>query len=155
MEEHMKKLYLDCTGLSGAIGVSVPDAEIALAGTTIHSLSVRDRNEEYQRFADDYDIHFIFEDAIPEISFYSVPSLEILANDSKEGFIARTNDEAVLYINQNLDCFLIANSWEEFLENKLSWPSNMTPYNGLTFYQSKEDAEKDLDFIDLRELEIK
>jgi len=61
----MRKVYLDRTEIIGAIGVSLEDTEVILAGTTIFPMSVHDKNEEYEKYASDYDIQFIFDDDIP------------------------------------------------------------------------------------------
>ena len=83
----MRNIYIDRTEFTGAISVFSKDTEIISAGTTIYSMSVGDRNEEYQRYANDYDIQFIFDDYIPHLEFYTVPQVDIMAKDSRGGFI--------------------------------------------------------------------
>ena len=61
----MKQLFLDVTssnydGANGAICVIRKDAEIIQAGTTISSMPTELKDEEYQKFIDCYDIHFIY-----------------------------------------------------------------------------------------------
>lgn len=53
-----------------------------LLGTTLYPMSVKDKNTEYQRYADTYDLKFIFDDDIPQIDFYTVPRVDIFAKDS-------------------------------------------------------------------------
>ena len=118
----MRKVYLNKTGTNDCISVFVQDAEVLSAGTTIHSMSLRDKNEEYQRYADDYDIHFIFDDDIPAPAFYTVPQVDIMAKDSKGGFIGTVgqqsdleSDAPICYINNQQECFLIAKTGKEFI----------------------------------------
>ena len=153
----MRKIYLDKTGLSGAaISIYISDAEVIPAGTTFYSMDVGSKNEEYQRYADVYDIHFIFDDDVPEPGFYAVPQVDILARDSEGGFIGTIGQESYLdsdapicYINNSQECFLIAKSGKEFINKADSWKCNMEPYSGITFYTSKSEAEKELEFFDI------
>ncbi|WP_223254548.1 hypothetical protein [Bacillus sp. HNG] len=52
----MRKVYVDRKELPGAINVNIKDAEVIPAGTTIYSMSVYHKNEEYQKYVNDYDI---------------------------------------------------------------------------------------------------
>jgi hypothetical protein len=72
------------------LSIYVKDTEIILAGTSINSMSVKERekNGEYKKFADKYDIHFIFDDNIP-----------------------------ICYIDKNRTCYLIADNGKDFLKN--------------------------------------
>lgn len=47
--------HLDRTALPGGLIVNLEDTEIISAVTTIYSMDVNNRNEEYQRYANDYD----------------------------------------------------------------------------------------------------
>lgn len=150
----VRKVYLDITEFTEATSVFVKDAEVILAGTTINSMSANDRNKEYQRYASDYDIHFIFDDCIPYMGFYTVPLVDIMAKDSVGGFIGTVGQKCdlesnapICYINTDLECFLIASSGKEFLENIESWKNNLKPYDKITIYGSKGEAEKELEFI--------
>lgn len=155
----MKKMYLDVTETDGCIGVLVKDVEIVFAGTTVYSMSARHKNEEYQRYADEYDIHFIFDDNMPEIDFYTIPQVDILATDSKGcyiGTIGNTSDlqsdAPICYIDKNTwKSYLIAESGEEFLKKASTWKESLEPYDGVTFYHSKEDAMKENEFINIDE----
>ena len=57
------------------------------AGTSIFSMPDTEKNRKWKSFADKYDIHFIFENDIPEVDFYSVPQFHIMATDSNGGLI--------------------------------------------------------------------
>lgn len=157
----MRNIYLDRTQFTGAISVSSKDTEIILAGTTIYSMSVDDKNEEYQRYADDYDIQFIFDDYIPHLEFYTIPHVDIMAKDSRGGFIGTIGQSCdlesnapICYINKDLECFIISESGTDFLSNIESWQNNLKPYDKITFYRSKVEAEMKLEFIDLSDIGI-
>ena len=84
----MKRLFLDVTssnynGANGAICVILKDAEIIQAGTTIYSMPTELMDEEYQKFIDCYDIHFIFDNMALNVDFYAVPRVDIMAIDSR------------------------------------------------------------------------
>ena len=86
-EGEMRKVYIDRIKFNGCIAVLVPDAEVISAGTTVYPMDVEYKNEEYQKYADRYDIHFIFYDDVPNPDFYSVPQVDIFARDSEGGLL--------------------------------------------------------------------
>lgn len=152
----MRKVYLDRTKFTGAINVNLKDTEVIPAGTTIYHMSVHHKNEEYQKYANDYDIQFIFDDDIPHLVFYTVPYVDIMAKDSKGGFIGTVgqqsdleSDAPICYINRDLECLIISENGEDFLNNIESWQDNLKPYDKITVYRSKAEAKKELEFIDL------
>ena len=63
----MNKVYLDVTELKNSLCVFVEDKEIISAGSTIYHIDSNDKNEIYQQYADEYDIHFIFADDIIKV----------------------------------------------------------------------------------------
>lgn len=88
----MKKLYWDVSeseGCIGYIGVSAKDTEVVSAGTTLYLMSVKDKNTEYQRYADTYDLKFIFDDDIPQIGFIRFPELVFLQKTAWEGYLVQ------------------------------------------------------------------
>ena len=104
----------------------------------------------------EYDIHFIFDDDIIKLSFYTVPQVDVFAIDSEGGLIGTIgsftdlqSDFPICYINKNKECFLIANSGKEFLETPKNWKNNLKPCNEVIFYESKLEAEKELRFINI------
>lgn len=154
----MSKVYLDTTELqlSGISFVGIEDTEIILAGTIINSMDINEKNDEYQRYADDYDIQFIFDDCIPSLRFYTVPLVDIMAKDSDGGFIGSLgqqfdleSDSPICYINKELECFIVSKNITEFLENVESWKKNLMLYDKITFYTSKGEAESKLEFFNL------
>ena len=46
-----KKLYLDMTEVKDCISIYIKDTEIIPAGVTIYIMSVKHKNEEYERYA--------------------------------------------------------------------------------------------------------
>jgi hypothetical protein len=157
----MRKIYFDTTEVNGCISAFSTEAEVIPAGTTIYSMSIKDKNEEYQRYANDYDIHFIFDDDIPVLSFYTVPQVDILARDSEGGFIGTVSQRAdlesdapICYVNNHQQCFLIAKNGKEFLEIVDSWKQHLEPYSDIVFYSSKSEAEKELEFIEVPKMKM-
>lgn len=156
----MRKVYLDKTEINNCISVFATDAEVIPTGVTISCMSTKHKNGEYQKYADDYDIHFIFDDDIPVFAFYTVPQVDILARDSEGGFIGTVgqrsdfeSDAPICYINNRQECFLIAKTGKEFLKIADSWKRYFKPYNGIVFYASKSEAEKELEFIKVPKME--
>ncbi|TQS75213.1 hypothetical protein DX933_07705 [Ornithinibacillus gellani] len=151
----MRKVYLDRTELTGAIVVDLEDTKVIPAGTTISPMSAHDKNEVYQKYASDYDIQFIFDDDIPHLAFFTVPHVDIMAKDSKGGLIGTVyqqcdseSDAPICYINRDLECFIISKNVEDFLNNIVTWQDNVKPYDKITVYRSKAEAEAELEFID-------
>ena len=76
----MERVYIDMSQVDGScVGVFVSGKEVVPVGTTAYSMPVEDRDEEYQRYADEYDIHFIFDDRMVNIDFFTVPWIDIMA----------------------------------------------------------------------------
>lgn len=153
----MKKLYLDRTELQDCVGVFVKDAQVINAGTTVNAMSEKHKNGEYQRFAEEYGIHFIFRDAIPQVAFYAVPQLDVFATDGAGGLLATLGEETsarseapVCFIGQDGKCYLAAESFKEFVQNAAGWQTRLQPFEGLKCYPSKAEAEKELEFISLK-----
>lgn len=151
----MKKLYIDKTENTECCSVFVKDAEVNWAGATVYSMPIKHKNSEYQRYATDYDIHFIFDDNIPSLNFYTIPLIDIFAVDSEGGYLGflgdgidLEGDAPICYIDNNCNCFLIAKNGKEFLNNATSWKTHMTPYTDVEFFTSKEEAMEKYEFID-------
>lgn len=152
----MNKVYLDVTNRKNcpAICMDREDTQVITSGSTVYNMDSSDKNEIYQQYADEYDIHFIFDDDIIELSFYAVPQVDVFATDSEGGLIGTVgsftnlqSDLPICYINKYKECFLIANSGKDFLEMSKNWKINLKPYNEVIFYESKLEAEKELRFI--------
>ncbi len=150
----MKKVYIDRTENKECVSLFFNDAEVVNAGTTITSMSQRHYNEEYKKFADEYDIKFIFDNNVPMIDFYTVPQFDIMAIDSDGGYIGTIGSESNLefdypigYIDKDRNCFLIASCGKEFVENVVNWKAHKQPYEDINIFRCKEDAKNELEFI--------
>ncbi len=157
-----KKVYLDMTEMKSCTSVWMKDAEIIPAGATVYSMPSKHKNEEYERFAREYDIHFIFDDNIPVIDFYTIPRVDIFATDSEGGYMGTVGqmtdlegDAPICYIDRKRKCYLICKSGKDFLQKASSWKISMELYTEVEFYPSKAEAMNDNDFLDLSESENK
>lgn len=155
----METMYLDRTDKS-CICVFMKDVEIIPAGTTVYSMSVKDKNDEYDFFADKYDIHFIFDDCIPAIDFYSIPYIDILATDSLGGFLGTLgeisdlySDAQICYIDSNKNCFVIAPNFRDLLNSPGGWREKARLCEEIVLFESKEEAMKNHKFLDLSALQ--
>lgn len=165
----MKKIYLDMTEATMCIGACVTDAEVIPAGAVVSSMSVKHKNSEYERYAREYDIHFIFDDKVPVVDFYTIPMVEIFATDSEGGYIGSVGQAPdlqkeipICYIDKEHNCYLIAESGKEFLDKVSDWKLQLRPYAKIAFFASLEEAKRKYEFLDreameqeLREVEAK
>ena len=156
----MKKVYLDTTQADMCIGVCVNDAEVVLAGTPVNAMSVKHKNNEYLRFAEEYDIQFIFADNVPKVEFYSVPMVDVFAIDSVGGYIGSVGqstdleaDIPICYIDAEKMCYLIATNGNDFLSKVSNWKAHLMPYNDIEFFDSLEMAQKKFEFLDRAQIE--
>lgn len=156
--------YLDMTQVKGCFGVIPENGEvIVLTGVSVNSmpLSVKQKEgEAYDDFARKYGIHFIFDDCIPEIDFYTVPKIEVAATDNVGGFIASVGEPfslhvsvPLIYISAERKAYLITEDSREFLSIASKWKEKLTPYDGITLYKSKEDARKEYQIVDFEQTE--
>lgn len=159
----MKK-YLDTNKENGCIGVIGSDdegkpIEIILSGTTIYSMPIKYKNE-YTDLESRKKIHFIFDDFIPQIDFYTVPLIDIFAKDNHGGFfgtLGTTIDlddtkALICYIDKDKNVFKVADCLREFIfefdnVNEDLWFKQ--PMEGITFFNSLEEAKQQFDFIDI------
>lgn len=151
----MRKVYLDTTQADMCISVFVNDAEVVLAGTPVNAMSVKYKNSEYLRFAEEYDIQFIFEDNLPKVGFYSVPMVDVFAMDSVGGYLGSMGEHTdfeqdipICYVDANKNCYLIAKSGAEFLSKVQHWKERLIPYTDIEFLDSYEMAQDKYEFLD-------
>ena len=97
---------------------------IDFTGKTILSMPAKDKSEKvFEILANKYDVHFIFNDNIPQIKFYPVPELVIFATDSLNGYFCSTNpnvniseeNSPIYYIDEKLNYYYLASSLQAFL----------------------------------------
>ena len=156
----MKKVYLDVTQANMCISVYVNNAKVVLAGTSVASMSVKHKNSEYHRFAEEYDIQFIFDDNVPKIEFYAIPMVEIFAVDSTGGYICSLGQATnfkkeipICYIDKDRNCYLIADKGNDFLKNISECKLKMTPYMDIEFFDSLDAAKKKYEFLNRDSIE--
>lgn len=157
----MQKIFLDMSQINSCMALYVKDKEVIQAGTTIYSMPINEKNSEYQKFADDDDIHFIFDDDIVNVDFYAIPRVDIMATDSHGGYMGTVgeitdieSDMPICYIDKDKKVFLIADSLKEFIENSKDWKKRLKPYNKIELFASKEEANEKYDFFDINLLDI-
>lgn len=151
----MERVYIDMSQVDGScVGVCVSGKDVIPAGTTVYSMSVEDRDEKYQRYADEYDIHFIFDDKTVNIDFFTVPWIDIMAWDSDDGYIGTVggttdieSDLPICYIDKDRKTYLIAADFKEFLKNCKNWKSELKLCEAIEIFTSKEEANKKYTFI--------
>lgn len=151
----MRKVYFDTTQTDMCIGVIVNDAEVVWAGTHVNAMPVKYKNNEYQRFAEEYDIRFIFKDNVPELDFYTIPMVDIFAVDSVGGYICSIGqytdlevDIPICYIDCEKRCYIIATNGSDFLSQVHQWKEQLIPYTDIEFFDSFEMAQKKFEFLD-------
>lgn len=153
----MKKVYLDQTRLDGCVGVFIRDAEVIPAGTTLCAMSPKYRNGEYRRYAGEYDMHFLFTDALPEVDFYTVPQVDIFAADSRGGFLGALGgsfdrESRICYIDRERNCFLSSRNGGELLKDPKDWWATLSPCDCVAFFRFPEEARAEYEFLDLAAL---
>ena len=155
----MKTVYIDKNEMPGATSIWMRDVEIKWAGVVVCSMSVKDKDEKYQQYEEQYDIQFIFDDKQPDIDFYTVPMVEIFARDSIGGYIGTVGENVdyestapICYISKNKECFLIAESFKCLISEPDNWKEKMTPYYEVKIFSSKKEAENNFEFFDVTQM---
>lgn len=153
----MKRKYYDYKLFRHKNGpgiVYAPDAELAPAGTEIYAMPMKDKTDEYESVSKKTGIHFIFEDEIPMIPFYSVPYLCVFATDGGDGCFACRQipdismEEPVYYIPGKKKIYRVAESLEELISNGHKWQDNLRQTKRIKIYDSRAAAEKNECFFD-------
>ena len=144
----------DVSKMKECVSVYFRDAEVIPAGVTLYSMSLKHKNEEYQRYASEYDIHFLFDDKLPRVDFYTVPQVDIFATDGRNGFIVSVGSTTdlessapICYIDGEKKCFRIAGCGKEFLENAMKWKTLLQPCQDIEIFSSEEAARIKYEFI--------
>lgn len=152
----MKTYYFDFSQNNEAVGVIRKDACVLPAGARVFAMSSKDKNEAYDKIKEDFDIHFIFEDNVPEIGFYAVPFVSIFAYDSSGGLFASVggitdfeSDENIIYISSGSSVFLAADNGRTFLKNIGNWKKNLVPFSSVELFPNLIQAKEKYDFIEL------
>jgi len=153
----VRTVYLDRTTDPQLILIlSEKDYTLLNAGTTIYSMPVREKNDEYRCYAEEYDIHFIFDDNVPAIPFYTVPQVDIFAIDGSGGYIGTVgevtdlgSDSPICYIDRQHRCWLVAETGKGFLACVGNWKETLRPYEAVEFFATMEEAKGKYEFLDM------
>ncbi len=153
------KKYIDREEWNGT-SVLVKGSDIITAGNTVYSMQTKDKNDEYQKIAEKYDVHFIFEDNIPQIDFYTIPYIDIMATDSLGGYIGTIgeisdfeSEAPICYISKEKQCYMVADNFKAFMQHLDSWKNQMTIEESVIFYKTKSEAKSANIFLDLAAFE--
>ena len=152
--------YVDMTQAEGCFGIIAETGEtIVFTGVSVNSMPMsvkRKEGELYEEFARKYGINFIFDNEIPNIDFYTIPRVDVVAVDNKGGFIASVGEPfslsepvPLIYISKEKKCYLITDDSRTLLSIAGEWRARLIPYSGITIYDSKDCARKDFKIIDL------
>lgn len=68
--------YYDCNSYSDCSSFFANGRGVIPAGTTVYSMPLSDRNDEYRRIKKEYDIAFIFDDMNVEPAFDFIQNIE-------------------------------------------------------------------------------
>ena len=139
-----------------AFSVFMKDTHLIPAGASVYSMAVSQKNEVYEKFAKDFDVHFIFNDCMPKIDFYAVPFLSIFAVDSSGGMFSSIgahtdfeSDAKIVYIAPDRTIFLLADNGKEFIANIALWKENMKPFSEVNLFSDISHAKEKYHFIEL------
>ncbi len=151
-------VYIDVTHNRECMSVIASGKKVLPAGTTVYSMWVKHKNHEYDRFAREYDIHFIFDDEKLVPDFYTVGQTDIFARDGRGGYLASVGavtdleaDIPICYIDDKRKAYLIAGSGREFLEQVASWREKMVPCGEIEFFESLAQAMDKYEFLDIKD----
>ena len=135
----MRTIYIDYgeVSQSGPLGIFSCEVQILYAGTVLHTEQAKVRAEvpQYQEMAERAGIYFFFEDEeLPEIPFYAVPSLELVARDREGNWYGRAEDlgEGVYCVTPEGAAFRVE-LWE--------------PVPELRVYPSKAEAAREVELV--------
>ena len=145
----MKTVYFDQTSVDGCMAVFSSTAKVVPAGTAINAMPVKYRDETYMQLEEKLDIRFIFKDTVPDVPFYAVPYVEVVAFDHFGGFLAVQDEGPLLYIDREWNCFYVAPEVRSLLTLESNWREAMVPYPGLRLFSSREAAMVELEFIEI------
>lgn len=152
----MDKICFDYNNRPYAFSVFMKDTQLIPAGASVYSMPVSLKNEVYEKFAREFDVHFIFDDQIPGIDFYAVPFLSIFAVDSSGGMFTSVgsltdfeSDAKIVYIAPDRKIYHLADNGKEFIESIALWRENMKPFSEAELFRDVSHAKEKYRFADL------
>ena len=156
-----KIFYLDVTDpANSCMSIVLEGVKIIQAGTTVYAMSASEKNLEYDKIAEKGDIHFIFDDNVPNITFYAVPRVDVFATVSDGGYLATygvitdiENNARILYISKDGEIRVAAPHLRMLLSRRRNWKSSMQKTKMVRLYSSKEEAMRILPFYTLNKFD--
>ena len=158
----MRTIYVDLGELdqSGALGLISSKVQILPAGAVIRTEQAEIRAEvpRYQEMAERAGVFFFFEDEeLPEIPFYAVPSLELVARDREGNWYGRSEDlrEGVYCVTPEGAAFRVSERMGRFSGRLLAGEEVRElwePVPELRVYPSKAEAAREVELVPLEEL---
>lgn len=158
----MRTIYVDLVELdqSGALGLISSKVRILPAGAVIRTEQAEIRAEvpQYQEMAERAGVFFFFEDEeLPEIPFYAVPSLELVARDREGNWYGRSEDlrEGVYCVTPEGAAFRVSERMGRFSGRLLAGEEVRElwePVPELRVYPSKAEAAREVELVPLEKL---
>ncbi len=138
--------YFDTTQLKCAVGFWAGDGhQIVYTGTEIHR-----EPEKYREFGKKFTLttglHFWFADEGPAENFYTVPKMELVAYDSRGGYLAQL-DETWVYIDAEKACYQLPKN-TQLLSMSENWRKHLQPLEGIRIFSSRSEAEMEFQILD-------
>ena len=153
----MRTIYVDLVELdqSGALGLISSKVRILPAGAVIRTEQAEIRAEvpRYQEMAERAGVFFFFEDEeLPEIPFYAVPSLELVARDREGNWYGRAEDlgEGVYCVTPEGAAFRVSERMGRFSGRLLAGEEVRElwePVPELRVYPSKAEAAREVELV--------
>ena len=153
----MRTIYVDLGELdqSGALGLISSKVQILPAGAVIRTEQAEIRAEvpRYQEMAERAGVFFFFEDEeLPEIPFYAVPSLELVARDREGNWYGRAEDlgEGVYCVTPEGTAFRVSEDMGRFSSRLLAGEEVRElwePVPELRVYPSKAEAAREVELV--------
>lgn len=151
-----KQQYYDCDSRFECSSFLANGRSVMPAGTTIYSMPIKSRKDEYCQIRQECDIAFVFDDMIIEPAFYSVPRFDIMAIDSKGGYLGMLGNicdledgRPVYYIDAQWNTYQVAKDGHDFIQNMKEWKENLVPTDDMSLFTTKNDAKQVFSFVEV------
>ena len=151
----MRYVYIDRTDYNENYALHVEGAQVVNAGTTVYALPRSQMGEKFEKYQTRYGLKFIFQGEEPQADFYAVPQLDIFAADGAGGYMGTLGSRSdfgtcapICYVDADRICWYAAKTGPEFLANMDRWRERLTPCPDLRLYSSKDEAARELEFLD-------
>ncbi len=148
-------VYCDITAEPECIGIIPnPGVEVIFTGVELHTEPSKYRTLPLAvRLAQECDVHFWFDDEKTEKPFYTVPKTEVLAHDSRGGYVVVREGAAPLYyISPGFSCHRIVSGGGNLTDMGSTWWKNMIPCEDVEVFPSRAAAEEKYRILTLQQL---